>query len=53
MTPARRFWLAVYGGVGVWVGVGIMLFVHTNAGGVLAALSLVVAGTAALSEVWP
>jgi len=49
----RRFWLAVYGGVGVWVGVGIMLFVHTNAGGVLAGLSALLAGCAALAEVWP
>jgi hypothetical protein len=53
MTPARRFRLAVVAGIGVWVGVGITLFVHPTAGGALAGLSAAVAGVAALSEVWP
>lgn len=52
MSDPRRFWLAVYGGVGVWLGVGIMLFAHRETGFLLAGGSALLAGCAALSEVY-
>jgi hypothetical protein len=52
MTPARRFWLAVSGGVGAWAGVGIMLVAHREMGFLLAGVSALLAGSAALAGVY-